>query len=156
MRASYGDLSVVETSEYLYGLTSGDEHTVELSKGKNLLIGLQAIGDTDERGMRSVMFTLNGQLRPLQVRDRAIESEVKTAEKADATNSGHVASPFAGVVTLQVGVGDTVDAGDVIATIEAMKMEASITAPVAGPVSRVAIDSVSQLEGGDLVAVIGG
>ncbi|QZE24493.1 pyruvate carboxylase [Brevibacterium casei] len=156
MRASYGDLSVVETSEYLYGLTSGDEHTVELSKGKNLLIGLRAIGETDERGMRSVMFTLNGQLRPLEVRDRSVETDVKTAEKADPTQSGHVASPFAGVVTLQVDVGDTVETGDVIATIEAMKMEASITAPSSGSISRVAIDSVSQLEGGDLVAVIGG
>ncbi|RAG62695.1 hypothetical protein DN550_33520, partial [Burkholderia multivorans] len=86
----------------LYGLTSGDEHTVELSKGKNLLIGLRAIGETDERGMRSVMFTLNGQLRPLEVRDRSVETDVKTAEKADPTQSGHVASPFAGVVTLQV------------------------------------------------------
>ncbi|SIK11996.1 pyruvate carboxylase [Mycobacteroides abscessus subsp. abscessus] len=156
MRASYGDLSVVETSEYLYGLTSGDEHTVELSKGKNLLIGLRAIGETDERGMRSVMFTLNGQLRPLEVRDRSVETDVKTAEKADPTQSGHVASPFAGVVTLQVDVGDTVETGDVIATIEAMKMEASITAPSSGSITRVAIDSVSQLEGGDLVAVIGG
>ncbi|MFC9442406.1 biotin/lipoyl-containing protein, partial [Brevibacterium sp. NPDC056947] len=154
MRSSFGDLSIVETAEYLYGLTSGEEATVELSKGKNLLIGLRAIGDTDERGMRSVMFTLNGQLRPLEVRDRSVESDVKTAEKADPSKPGHVSSPFAGVVTLQVGVGDTVEAGDVIATIEAMKMEASITAPVAGPISRIAIDSVSQLEGGDLVAVI--
>ncbi|RAE94688.1 pyruvate carboxylase, partial [Burkholderia multivorans] len=60
------------------------------------------------------------------------------------------------VVTLQVDVGDTVETGDVIATIEAMKMEASITAPSSGSITRVAIDSVSQLEGGDLVAVIGG
>ncbi|TGD36866.1 pyruvate carboxylase [Brevibacterium aurantiacum] len=156
LRANYGDLSVVETSEYLYGLTAGEEHAVELSKGKDLLIGVQAISGTDERGMRSVMFTLNGQLRPLQVRDRAVESDVKTAEKADPTNSGHVASPFAGVVTLQVAEGDTVEAGATVATIEAMKMEASITTQTGGTVSRIAIGNVQQLEGGDLVVVIDG
>ena len=156
MRANYGDLSVVETSEYLYGLTAGEEHAVELSKGKDLLIGVQAISGTDERGMRSVMFTLNGQLRPLQVRDRAVESDVKTAEKADPSNSGHVASPFAGVVTLQVAEGDRVEAGATVATIEAMKMEASITTQAAGTVSRIAIGNVQQLEGGDLVVVIDG
>lgn len=154
MRSNYGDLSVVETSEYLYGLTSGEEHAVELAKGKNLLIGVQAIGGTDERGMRSVMFTLNGQLRPLQVRDRSVESEVKTAEKADPNNSGHVGSPFAGVVTMQVHEGDKVSVGDTVATIEAMKMEATITTQTAGTVSRVAIADVQQLEGGDLVVVI--
>jgi pyruvate carboxylase len=154
MRSNYGDLSVVETSEYLYGLTPGEEHAVELSKGKNLLIGVQAIGGTDERGMRSVMFTLNGQLRPLQVRDRSVESEVKTAEKADPNNRGHVGSPFAGVVTMQVHEGDVVAAGDTVATIEAMKMEATITTQTAGTVSRVAIADVQQLEGGDLVVVI--
>ena len=154
MRANYGDLSVVDTSEYLYGLTGGEEHAVELAKGKNLLIGVQAIGGTDERGMRSVMFTLNGQLRPLQVRDRSVESEVKTAEKADPNNRGHVGSPFAGVVTMQVNEGDKVEAGDTVATIEAMKMEATITTQTAGTVSRVAIADVQQLEGGDLVVVI--
>ena len=154
MRSNFGDLSVVETSEYLYGLTGGEEHAVELAKGKNLLIGVQAIGGTDERGMRSVMFTLNGQLRPLQVRDRSVESEVKTAEKADPNNSGHVGSPFAGVVTMQVHEGDKVAVGDTVATIEAMKMEATITTQTAGTVSRVAIADVQQLEGGDLVVVI--
>ncbi|MDN5807550.1 MAG: pyruvate carboxylase [Brevibacterium sp.] len=156
MRANFGDLSVVETSEYLYGLTAGEEHAVELSKGKDLLIGVQAISGTDERGMRSVMFTLNGQLRPLQVRDHAVESDVKTAEKADPANSGHVASPFAGVVTLQVHEGDQVEAGATVATIEAMKMEASITTQMAGTVSRIAIADVQQLEGGDLVVVVDG
>jgi pyruvate carboxylase len=65
-----------------------------------------------------------------------------------------VPAPFAGVVTLQVGEGDRVEAGATVATIEAMKMEASITAPTAGTVERVAIGSVQQVEGGDLVVVL--
>ena len=99
-----------------------------------LLIGLEAISDPDERGMRTVMCILNGQLRPVLVRDRSIASEVPTAEKADRSNPDHVAAPFAGVVTVGVAAGDKVDAGQTIATIEAMKMEAAITAPKAGTV----------------------
>src|SRR5699024_12301856 len=127
MRANYGDLSVVETSEYLYGLTAGEEHAVEISKGKNLLIGDQAVGGTDERGMRSVMFTLNEQLRPLQVRDRSVESEDKTAEKADPHNRRHVGSPLAGVVTMPVQAGDQAAPGDNIASVEAPETEATST-----------------------------
>jgi pyruvate carboxylase len=119
-----------------------------------LLIELQAIAEADERGMRTVLMSLNGQLRPLQVRDRSIATDVKVAEKADRSEPGHVPAPFAGVVTLQVAEGDTVQAGDTVATIEAMKMEAAITAPRAGTVERLAINTVQQVEGGDLVVVL--
>jgi pyruvate carboxylase len=100
------------------------------------------------------MFTLGGQLRPIQVRDRSAEVEVKAVEKAEAGQPGQVAAPFAGVVTLTVGEGDRVEAGGVVATIEAMKMEANITSPVAGTVSRTAIGEHQQVEGGDLLVVI--
>ncbi|MFB9775155.1 pyruvate carboxylase [Brevibacterium otitidis] len=156
MRETYGDLSVLETQAFLYGLDEGEEHSVTIEKGKALLTGVQAVGAADERGMRTVMCTLNGQLRPMSVRDRSIEVDVATAERADTSNPGHVASPFAGVVTLQVKVGDEVKAGQTVATIEAMKMEASITSHIDGTVSRVAIGEVQQLEGGDLVVVVNG
>lgn len=156
MRETYGDLSVLETQAFLYGLDEGEEHSVTIEKGKALLTGVQAVGAADERGMRTVMCTLNGQLRPMSVRDRSIEVDVATAERADTSNPGHVASPFAGVVTLQVKVGDEVKAGQTVATIEAMKMEASITSHIDGTVSRVAIGEVQQLEGGDLVVVVDG
>jgi pyruvate carboxylase len=85
------------------------------------------------------------------VRDNSVTTDVKAAEKADRTNSGHVPAPFAGVVTLAVGEGDKVGAGQTVATIEAMKMEAGITAPKEGTVARVAIGAVQQVEGGDLL-----
>ena len=154
MRDQYGDLSVLETSLYLYGLEEGHEYSVVIDKGKALLVGIQAVGPADERGMRTIMCTLNGQLRPISVRDRSVSVDVATAEKADPSNSGHVASPFAGVVTLKVAEGDTVKAGQTVATIEAMKMEASITTHIDCTVSRLAIGPVQQLEGGDLVVVI--
>ena len=124
------------------------------SAGVELLIGLEAISDPDERGMRTVMCIINGQLRPVVVRDRSIASEVPAAEKADRSNPDHVAAPFAGVVTVSVAEGDKVEAGQTIATIEAMKMEAAITAPKAGTVSRVAVSATAQVEGGDLLVVV--
>jgi pyruvate carboxylase len=150
-RETYGDTSVLASKEFFYGLRPGEELAVDLDPGVRLLIQLQAIGDVDERGMRTVMCTLNGQLRPSQVRDRSVASKVPTAEKADKSNGQQVSAPFAGVVTLQVSEGETVVAGQQVATIEAMKMEAGITAPRSGTVARLAIKSVQQVEGGDLI-----
>jgi pyruvate carboxylase len=153
-RATFGDVSVLPTIDYLYGLRFGEEHEVTLEEGKTIILGLQAISEPDERGYRNVMATINGQLRPISVRDRAVASEVVAAEKADPSKPGHVAAPFQGAVTIAVGAGDTVSAGDVVATIEAMKMEASITAPVDGTVDRVALSGTQPVDGGDLLLVL--
>ncbi|MCV7300447.1 pyruvate carboxylase [Mycobacterium barrassiae] len=153
-RELYGDTSSLSANQFFYGLRSGEEHRVRLERGVELLIGLEAISDPDERGMRTVMCIFNGQLRPVLVRDTSIASEVPAAEKADRSNPDHVAAPFAGVVTVGVAAGDTVEAGQTIATIEAMKMEAAITAPKAGEVSRVAVSATAQVEGGDLLVVV--
>ncbi|WP_328825584.1 biotin/lipoyl-containing protein, partial [Tomitella gaofuii] len=153
-RAAYGDTSVLPSAEFFYGLTPGVEHRIELEPGKTLIVGLESISEPDERGMRSVMCTLNGQLRPVEVRDRGVEDTRPRAEKADRTVAGHVPAPFAGVVTLAVAAGDRLAVGDVVGSIEAMKMEAAITAPVAGTVARTAITQVAQVEGGDLLVEI--
>ncbi|HME50382.1 biotin/lipoyl-containing protein, partial [Mycobacterium sp.] len=79
---------------------------------------------------------------------------VPAAETADRSNPDHIGAPFAGVVTIGVGEGDTVTAGQTVATIEAMKMEAAITAPKAGTVERVAVSKAAQVEGGDLLMVV--
>ncbi|MBC7289753.1 MAG: pyruvate carboxylase [Actinotalea sp.] len=154
VRTTYGDVSVLDTHRYLYGMESATEVEVALDRGVRLLVGLEAVGEPDERGMRTVMFTLNGQLRPLQVRDRSVEVDQDAAEKADPGVPGHIAAPFAGAVSPVVQEGQKVEPGQVVATIEAMKMEASITTPVGGTVQRLAIGAVQQLEGGDLVLVI--
>ncbi|TQM83332.1 pyruvate carboxylase [Saccharothrix saharensis] len=153
-REAYGDTSVLGSKDFFYGLKPGEEYQVDLEPGVRLLIGLEAIGEADERGIRTVMATLNGQLRPIQVRDRSIAAEVPVAEKADRGNPGHVAAPFAGVVTPSVAEDDVVEVGQTIATIEAMKMEAAITAPKAGRVKRLAVRGVQQVEGGDLLIVL--
>jgi pyruvate carboxylase len=150
-RESYGDTSSLPTKEFLHGLRPGEEYAVDLEPGVRLLFGLEAIGEADERGMRTVVATLNGQLRPIQVRDRSVSADVPVAERADRANPHHVAAPFAGVVTLTVATGDKVEAGQTVATIEAMKMEAAITATMPGTVHRLAISAVQQVEGGDLL-----
>ncbi|WP_395243341.1 pyruvate carboxylase [Agromyces sp. MMS24-K17] len=154
IRELFGDLSVVDTADYLYGLRPGAEHVIQIAKGVRLHAGLEAIGEADEKGMRTVMTTLNGQLRPVFVRDRSIVVETRAAEKADASQPGQVPAPFSGVVTLQVEVGDEVAPGQAVATIEAMKMEAAITSPVAGVVERVAVPKTQQVEAGDLLVVV--
>ncbi len=154
MRDLYGPLDNLDTLDYLYGMEQGSEHVIELKKGLQLFVGLEAIGEADSKGFRSVMATLNGQLRPITVRDKSIAVEVASAEKADPNNPGHAAAPFTGVVTLKVAIGDVVTAGNPIASIEAMKMEANITAPISGRVARLGIVGSQAVEGGDLIVVI--
>jgi pyruvate carboxylase len=150
----YGDLSVLPTSAYFYGLVPGDEVEVTLGAGLSLYLALDAIGDADESGFRSVFCRLNGQPRVVTVRDRSITGTVPRRERAQADNPAHVAAPFAGAVTLTVDIGDEVDAGQTVATIEAMKMEAPITTSLGGTVERLAVPKVASVDGGDLLMVI--
>ena len=154
VRDVFGDVSLLDTSGYLYGLVPGEEHSVEIQRGVRLLVGLEAIGEADDKGMRTVMTTMNGQLRPVFVRDRSIAVEARQAEKADTSKPGQVAAPFSGVLTLKASVGDSVQAGQPVASIEAMKMEAAITSPVDGVVERLAIGPTQQVEAGDLLLVV--
>ena len=153
-RSTFGKLDQVDTVDYLYGLEPGREHVVEISKGVQLFVGLEAIGSPDAKGYRTVMATLNGQLRPINIRDRKIAADVVSAEKADPAKLGHVAAPFAGVVTLQIVDGAHVEIGQPVATIEAMKMEATITANQAGIVRRLAIGKTQSVDAGDLILVV--
>ncbi len=154
-RQRYSDLSVLDTEEFLYGLEVGTVHEVDLEPGKRLLLAVQSVSDPDPRGLRTVMCTVNGQLRPVQVRDTSIAVDLPQAERADASQPGQVAAPFAGVVSLAVEVGQTIKAGGTVATIEAMKMEAAITSPIGGTVQRLAIGAHQQVESGDLLIVVG-
>jgi pyruvate carboxylase len=130
---------------------SGVEHAVDLQLGVTLLMGEEAIGVPDGRGPRTGMCTLNGQLRPVSVRDWTVDTQIRDAETAKPAQPGHVAARFAGVVTVPVAEGETGEAGQSVATIEAVKMEAAPSTPVAGPLQPLAIGTVQQVEGGDLL-----
>jgi pyruvate carboxylase len=153
-RDQYGDVGVLTTEDYLYGLKVGVEHVIEMRRGVSLFVTLEAISEADEKGIRTVMATLNGQLRPLLIRDASVAVTVATAQKADTANPNHVAAPFLGVVTVQVEVGDVIAPGGTVATIEAMKMEAAITSAVGGTVASIVIPRTQQVEPGDLLVVL--
>ncbi|PIF04320.1 MAG: pyruvate carboxylase [Propionibacterium sp.] len=150
----YGDVSVIPTASFLYGLESAQETVVELGEGTRMSFQLEAISDADARAERTVLCQLDGQLRSVKVRDLSLESNFVAAEKANPAIKGHVAAPFAGAVTVRVAEGDEVAAGDVVAGIEAMKMEANIAAPISGRVTSVVLPGTTQVEGGDLLCVI--
>jgi pyruvate carboxylase len=150
----FGDVSVLTDRQFLYGLKEGEETAVRIKGNPPMVVRLDAVGEPDEKGMRQVVMNVNGQIRPMRVRDRSVESVTATAEKADPSVEGHVAAPFAGAVTVTAKVGDEVSAGDAVAVIEAMKMEASITSPVAGTVTRVVMTKPTKVEGGDLLVVV--
>ena len=100
------------------------------------------------------MATLNGQLRPIDIRDKKIAVDIPQAEKADVNNLGHIAAPFSGAVTVTTVEGARVEVGQPVAIIEAMKMEATITANVSGIVRRLAIGKTSPVDAGDLLLVV--
>ena len=150
----YGDLSVLPTAGFFYGLVPGDDVEVALGAGVSLYLALDAIGEADEGGFRSVFCRMNGQPRVVTVRDRSVKDTRARGERAQPDNPAHVAAPFAGAVSLTVGVGDAVEAGQTVATIEAMKMEAPITTSIAGVVQRLAVPKVAPVDGGDLLMVI--
>lgn len=152
---TYGDLFRLPTRLFLYGTQVGaSDEQIGLGRGVQLLVGLEAIGEPDDRGLRRVVFRLNGQLRPLDIRDESVDVGTVASEKADVKNPGHVAAPFTGVVSMKVSVGDVVASNQPVALIEAMKMESVISAPVAGTVQRVVIPEVGAVEPGDLLLEI--
>ena len=158
-RRLYGDTSKLEDHVFFYGLPEGQEVVLRAShandsKNPPMVARLDAVSEPDEKGLRRVVINVNGQIRPLTVRDNNAESTVAEVEKADASNKGHVPAPFAGVVKPSVAVGDQVKAGEPVATIEAMKMEATISATLDGVVERVALSQPTKVEGGDLIVVI--
>jgi pyruvate carboxylase len=155
MRARYGDLSVVPSTLFWYGLDAQhDDVPIQLRPGVRLLVGLKSISEPNDDGQRIVSFRVNGQTRDIEARDRSIATERPEVERADPARPGHVPAPFRGAVQISVAVGDHVDAGETVAVIEAMKMESSISTPVAGTVERVAIASGQRLEPGDLILEI--
>ena len=153
--ARYGNLAVLPSRIFWYGLdlNQGDRE-VELRPGVKVHVGLEAVGEPNEDGMRTVVFRLNGQFRPIDVRDSSAASNVVASEKADPQNPGHVPAPFRGVVNVNVAIGDKVEAGESVAAIEAMKMESAISATVSGTVTRVVVPPAAAVEPGDLLVEI--
>ncbi|MEO5323858.1 pyruvate carboxylase [Mesorhizobium sp. CC13] len=154
---TYGPVSVLPTPTYFYGMEPEDEVFVDIEKGKTLVIRCLAVGDVDEKGMVTVFFELNGQPRRVKVPDRAHgASASKARRKAEAGNDAHVGAPMPGVVsTLAVLAGQPVKAGDVLLSIEAMKMETALHAERDGTIAEVLVRAGDQIDAKDLLVVYG-
>lgn len=152
-RAKYGDVSVLPTTAFFYGLQKGEEVSVEIEPGKTLIIKFLTVGDPHDDGRRLVFFELNGQPRDVLVQDRSLGAGAVAARpKAEPGNPLHVAAPMPGaVVGVAVGVGEQVAAGQKLATLEAMKMETTLYADRAGRVAEVLARPGTQVDGGDLL-----
>jgi pyruvate carboxylase len=152
---TYGPVSVLPTPVFFYGLPAGEEISVELERGKTLVVRTQAIGEVDEQGQRRVFFEMNGQPRVARVPDRAhAASGGEVRRKAEEGNPNHVAAPMPGVVsTLAVKPGQQVKAGDMLLSIEAMKMETALAAERDGTIAEVLVNAGSQIDAKDLLVV---
>jgi pyruvate carboxylase len=154
---TYGPVSVLPTPTYFYGMQSTDEIFVDIEKGKTLVIRCLAIGDVDDKGMVTVFFELNGQPRRVKVPDRAHgASAVKARRKAEPGSDIHVGAPMPGVIsTVAVAAGQAVKAGDVLLSIEAMKMETALHAERDGVIAEVLVRTGDQIDAKDLLVVFG-
>lgn len=149
---TYGPTSVLPTPIYFYGLEAGDEALVDIAKGKTLVVQLVGQSKPNEKGMVRVFFELNGQPRSVSVPDRSMASEIVVRPKAELGNQLHVGAPMPGVVsTLAVKPGQEVTAGDVLLSIEAMKMETAIHAEIDGVVAEVHVQPGNQIDAKDLL-----
>jgi pyruvate carboxylase len=154
-RKQYGDVGMLPTPVFFYGMEPGQEVSVDLERGKTLIVRFVAVSDAHEDGTKTVFFELNGQPRELRVADRSQVAKRPPQRKAEPGNPQHVGAPMPGTVaTMSAAVGRKVARGDVLATLEAMKMETSVRAEVDGEVAEVLVRPGQQVDAKDLLVVL--
>jgi pyruvate carboxylase len=154
-QAGWGDVEVLPTPQFFFGMEKGEEIAVELEPGKTLIIKFLAIGEPHPDGTRTVFFELNGQPREVTIRDKSLQGKVEERAKADPANPGHIGAPIPGAVTsVAVELNQSVKKGDRLLVMEAMKMQTTVTAPVAGKVTRIPVQPGQSVEPKDLLVVI--
>jgi pyruvate carboxylase len=153
----YGDISVLPTPAFFYGLQPGEEITVEIEEGKILIIRYLTCGEPRPDGTRTVFFELNGQPREVNVPDRSLEATLTRHPKANTSDANQIAAPMPGKVTnIAVAKGDAVKAGQRLLSIEAMKMETAVYSPRDAKVKDVSVKPGSAVTAGDLLATLEG
>ena len=156
-RQNWGDVDVLPTPQFYYGMERGADVTVELEPGKTLVIKFQTVGEPHPDGTRTVFFELNGQPREVTVRDRSLEVKEPSRVKADAAQAGQIGAPIPGVVsTVAVQLGQQVKKGDRLLVLEAMKMQSTVYAPLAGTIAQLLVQPGQHIEAKDLLLEIRG
>jgi len=154
-RQTYSDVSVLPTPAFFYGLKSGEEVTVDIESGKSLIIKFLTISEPHPDGTRTLFFELNGQPREVNVRDRALRVVERAHPKADPADPGQVAAPTAGVISgIAVQANHMVERGAKLLTLEAMKMQSNIYAPISGRIVKLLVTSGQHVEAKDLLVTI--
>ncbi|MFN7932843.1 MAG: pyruvate carboxylase [Bryobacteraceae bacterium] len=154
-RQNYGDVEVLPTPQFFYGMEKGSEMAVELEAGKILIIKFLAVSEPHPDGSRTVFFELNGQPREVNVRDKTLQVTSAAREKADPTKEGHVGAPIPGVISsVAVEPGQKVEKGERVLVMDAMKMQTTVYAPVAGTVKKLTVTVGQSVEPKDLLMVI--
>ncbi len=148
----YGPVRALPTHTFFYGMQSGEEISAEIDPGKTLEIRLQAVGETNEDGDAKVFFELNGQPRVIRVPNRKVAASTAKRPKAEVGNANHIGAPMPGMIaTVAVSAGQAVCEGDLLLTIEAMKMETGIHADRDGVVKAVHVTAGAQVDAKDLL-----
>ena len=151
-RDHFGDVSVLDTPTFLYGVKPGEEKAITIQEGKTLIVKLLAIGELQADGTRTIFWELNGRRRNTVVTDARSGVKVKQRDKADPDNPGHIPAPMAGkIVELSAAAGEKVEEGQKLLTTEAMKMLNVVKSPCAGVVARVLVAKGDDVSPGDLV-----
>ncbi|WP_282061791.1 pyruvate carboxylase [Roseobacter litoralis] len=149
---TYGPVRALPTKTFFYGMEPGEEISAEIDPGKTLEIRLQTVGDTGEDGEVRVFFELNGQPRVIRVPNRLVAATTQKRPKAETGNAKHIGAPMPGVVaSVAATEGGKVKAGDLLLTIEAMKMETGIHAEKAATVKTVHVSPGGQIDAKDLL-----
>ena len=151
----YGDLSLLDTPTYFFGMKVGEEIRINIDEGKMLLVRLDNVTKPDLEGNRELQFELNGMPREIKIHDAHVAESANTSRKADKDVPGEVGATLSGsVVKLLVEKGSSVKKGDPVIVTEAMKMETTITAPMDGIVSEIHVKAGQRIESGDLLMLI--
>jgi pyruvate carboxylase len=154
-RQTYADVSVLPTPAFYYGLASGEEITIEIEAGKTLILKFLTASDPHPDGTRTLFFELNGQPREVNVRDLALRVVERAHPKADPADPGQVAAPTAGIISgIAVQANHPVERGAKLLTLEAMKMQSNIYAPITGRVTKLLVTPGQHVEAKDLLVTI--
>lgn len=151
----FGDVSVLDTPTFFFGLKPGEETRVMIETGKMLIIKLIHMGEANESGMRTVSFEFNGLPREIDIKDRNVKASNIARKKADKNAPGEIGATLSGsVVKILVNKGQQVTKGEALIVTEAMKMETTISAPIDGIVSAIHVNPTSRIESGDCLLEI--
>jgi pyruvate carboxylase len=155
-RAAFGDCAILPTPVFFYGMEPGDEVSVDIERGKTLIVRFVAVSEVRDDGTRQVFFELNGQPRSIVVADRSQVAKRPPQRKVEAGNARHVGAPMPGTIaTVKAIVGQKIAKGDLLLTMEAMKMETSVRAEADGTVAEVLAKPGLQVDAKDLLVVLG-